>query len=448
MDITNSAFRIDGEASLQAIVDAALERGDAVESASLELKGEIDVGKPAGVAKVAKFILGAWNRNPAVARDSFGGYAVMVIGIDGARRKAIGIPRGTESHDLANKLAKYLGQDDDPPGWDLQRLPLPPKADPDQSRELLFIIVDPPDLARGPRLCWSGGGSDSKEDALKNGAIYHRTTSQTTEANAATVDRMVKAVIRAATASEPVELQVTIDGCAYALPDFRDHYMRYVKQQAQAHRKPPKPQTSLEAAHWGSTRATWDMFHPHDHLPPGWEQEQLGKEQERRDLLLAAHGNGINVTVTNRHKQRYLEGVELELICHNTYAVYWQAPEDCSTIDVWPQPLKSAALISAQTRAALRAVHLPADLTRASRLQVENTENNNTAQIDIGPWNLGQEATQATGNEHVVLMATNPDADYIAIDWFATFKTNSPRVEGHTTIPVKPLPDSAPPTVF
>jgi hypothetical protein len=123
-----------GERALRDILDHVVAVGDEAESHYLEAKSGIDLAKSAGVAKVAKFLLGSANRLPRDAARHFQGYAVLVIGV--GKGQADGIVRGTEPHELEERLRPYLGTQF--PAFELGRITVSP------DREVLFVIAQPP----------------------------------------------------------------------------------------------------------------------------------------------------------------------------------------------------------------------------------------------------------------------------------------------------------------
>lgn len=92
-------------------------RGDLAETGALEAKSTIDLTKKLGVAK---FFLGASNRQPAAAQRYFGGHAVLLLGV--AVGEEPGLPgKAIKAHDLANALKLYLGAAEK--RWDLHHVP-------------------------------------------------------------------------------------------------------------------------------------------------------------------------------------------------------------------------------------------------------------------------------------------------------------------------------------
>lgn len=189
-----------GERSLQLILDHILAVGDEAETTYLEVKSSLEPGSKAGVAKIAKFLLGAANRRPKEAERHFRGYAVLVIGAQ--KDAAPGIPRGVEAHELEDRLRPYLGPQF--PAFEFGRIGV------DDDREVLFIVAQPPQEGQSIFPCHKSFDGDDRRDSLNDGAIYVRGTSNTRPARAGEVLALVE---RARGGGKPpIELDVAILG--------------------------------------------------------------------------------------------------------------------------------------------------------------------------------------------------------------------------------------------
>jgi hypothetical protein len=140
------------------------------------------MGSNSGMAKIAKFLLGTANRLPERASLHFHGYAVLVIGAE--KGLALGIPRGTEEHDLGNSILSYVGYNF--PGFELGRITI------DDDNEVLFIIGYPPKDGQPIFPCHKSLQNDKGKQILKNGAVYVRVDSSTREARAPEVQDLVE----------------------------------------------------------------------------------------------------------------------------------------------------------------------------------------------------------------------------------------------------------------
>ena len=159
-----------------ALVQAVAAGDDRVERHFLEVKGDLDLSKKNDIAKVAKFILGAANRLPAVASAAFEGYGVMIIGV--APGEIRGVPP-IEVLDIDKIVSQYLGAAG--PHWDLVRVPVK-----GSTSEVLVILVDPPRDGQDPFPCRKEG------DNLFNGRIYVRADGETREAKAEELDLLLR----------------------------------------------------------------------------------------------------------------------------------------------------------------------------------------------------------------------------------------------------------------
>jgi hypothetical protein len=159
-----------------ALVAAVAASDDRVERHYLEVKSDLDLTRKNDIARIAKFILGAANRLPRVARSAFEGYGVMVIGV--APGHVRGIPP-VEMLDLDQVIARYLGASG--PRWDVVRVPAA-----GSSNEVLLVVVDPPQDGQDPFLCRKEG------ENLFNGRIYVRADGATREANADELDQLIQ----------------------------------------------------------------------------------------------------------------------------------------------------------------------------------------------------------------------------------------------------------------
>jgi len=122
-----------GEMSWAALVAYAAASDDRIERYFLEVKSDVDLNTKAGRAKVAKFILGAANRDPGQVARRFGGHAVMLLGVGSGTTHGIA---AFEAQDLARDVARWVGVDG--PTWDFERIRAGSQLD------VIAVVVDPP----------------------------------------------------------------------------------------------------------------------------------------------------------------------------------------------------------------------------------------------------------------------------------------------------------------
>lgn len=189
-----------GERAWRSILDHVIAVGDEAETTYLEVKSSLDLGSKAGVAKVAKFLLGAANRRPHEAARHFHGYAVLVIGAQ--KGSMPGVARGVEAHEVEDRLRPFLGPQF--PAFEFGRIGV------SDDREVLFVIAQPPRDGQPIFPCHKSFQGDDRRDNLEDGAVYVRGTSNTRPARAGEVLALVE---RARSGGKsPINLVVEIVG--------------------------------------------------------------------------------------------------------------------------------------------------------------------------------------------------------------------------------------------
>jgi hypothetical protein len=159
-----------GERGWADFIDSVAAMGDVDERHFIELKSDIDPTDKDSAAKVAKFILGAANRDPERAKRYLEGRAVMLLGIGGS--VAPGLER-FEAKDFVGAVQPYVGEPG--PHWDFQRIPA------DDDRDVIVVIVDPPQAGDPAWPCCREG------PGLIDGRIYIRADGETREAKSGDV---------------------------------------------------------------------------------------------------------------------------------------------------------------------------------------------------------------------------------------------------------------------
>lgn len=203
-----------GSRGWRTFVSSLTEADDTAESDWLELKSEIDLSRT-GAAKIAKFILGAANRQPESAARSLEGYAVMVLGVGGGA--IIGI-EPVEDMELEKRIQPFLGAEG--PQWETARIAV---AD---GRDVLAIMVAPPKPGDPIYVCRKDG------DGVADGDVYVRVRGATRRAKSGEMD-LLRARERGGLPS--IDLEVSVAGAvrAYAcdptvLDDYIDQRRRYL----------------------------------------------------------------------------------------------------------------------------------------------------------------------------------------------------------------------------
>lgn len=185
-----------GEAAAQELVAAVAAADDRIERHYLEVKGALDLTSKKDQTKLAKFILGAANRMPDVAARAFKGYAVLVIGVADGKTPGVG---AIEALDLQKAIQPYIGADG--PRWDVIRVPADSA---DDQREVLVLLVDPPEWGQDPFVCRKSG-----ESSLRDGAVFVRAEGETREANHGELQLLVERAKVASPVAVDFEIRVT-----------------------------------------------------------------------------------------------------------------------------------------------------------------------------------------------------------------------------------------------
>lgn len=146
-----------GERALRGILDHVTAVGDEAETTYLEVKSSVELSSKAGVAKVAKFLLGAANRRPHEAARHFDGYALLVIGAQ--KNSSPGVPRGVEAHEVEDRLRPYLGPEF--PAFEFRRIGV------DAENEVLFVIAQPPKNGQSIFPCHKSFQGDDRATASR-----------------------------------------------------------------------------------------------------------------------------------------------------------------------------------------------------------------------------------------------------------------------------------------
>lgn len=185
-----------GQLAWRALVEQISKIDATAERHFYEIKSDVDLNRKEGRAKVAKFVLGAANRDPEQAAPRFDGRALMFLGLGHGTTPGIA---GFEALELQGYVRKFTGTPG--PGWDFERI------DVGDDTAVIVLIVGPPDPTHQPWACMSEG-----PEKLYNGRIYIRGDGNTREANGDEINAMLER--RKVAAMPKVELSVEVVGIA------------------------------------------------------------------------------------------------------------------------------------------------------------------------------------------------------------------------------------------
>jgi len=420
-----------GERQRQAILAEIVAGGDTAEKHYLEVKRDLDISSKDETTKIAKFILGAANRLPAVAERNFGGYAAMVIGAE--KGGLPGVPAGIEILQIEQKINKYLLPGG--PMWELDR---EPADEPD--KEVLFILVDPPQDGDPIYLCRANFQGTTKA-TLADGDIYIRAQGETRKATASEVEALVA---RAGRSSTPTpDLTVKLRGEAHYLAESAEALDRYVTNMIDdARRKAlepprvtkftpfPNADQTMQALGLGP-RASWtpETF---DLAAKEWEQETRSSWRGNLEEMAGAALPGLVLELGNLQSS-FLEGVRLDLTLEKAYGVQALDSEDVSLEKLFPPVIKKRDPfghlgLSPSFLRNIRAAGPRNPLTWAN--------DGESLQITVELADLRPGTPWKSDGDDVVVIARDEAATSLSGFWRATVRGHHEAFEGAVTLPV------------
>jgi hypothetical protein len=312
-----------GEMGWAAVVSYAASTDDRIERYFLEVKSNVDLNTKSGRAKVAKFILGAANRDSVQAARRFGGHAVMLLGVGGGATP--GLP-AFEAQDLARDVGKWVGVEG--PAWDFERIQTGCEQD------VIAIVVDPPTGAVWT--CRADG------DGLADGDIYVRGDGNTRKA---TGDEIRAMLARATTTAPIVDVDIDLVGEVVALRVDVDRLVRWIEWRTDDYRQKVGPKkangpsgTYSNLAGFAALGIDRDARSKAEFLAEV-EDWRIGATASPTEGLVSTAGrflSGVRVRVNNRTKT-FLREVRIDIeINGNMIATEWLDPEPEYPIDLFP----------------------------------------------------------------------------------------------------------------
>ncbi len=178
------------------------------ESHALEWKGPVDLTDRQEVGRsVAREILAMSNRPVSIAREYFGGYGILVIGVEPGKTHDVAV---LDSSDLWPKVSSFIGEADGPE-WDMRYVSF-------QGKEFLVIDVAPPSEGDGifalrkPVLT-----ADRKRTAYLEGTMFLRHQANAVQAVQADFDVLLR---RAQVEDVPLSLDIEVTSSPGAASTF------------------------------------------------------------------------------------------------------------------------------------------------------------------------------------------------------------------------------------
>lgn len=184
-----------GERGWRKLITALCAQPSLIERYFFEVKSDVDLNDGTARAKIAKFILGAANRDPDRAARRLKGHALLVLGVT-ADGQMIGIPK-FEAHQVEEAVEKYIGKPG--PAWDFTLVPT------SEGRAVVVIDALPPDPSKQPWLCHR----DHPGEKLADGVVYLRVDGQTRPAKARETEAMLARRAAAATPRADISVELT-----------------------------------------------------------------------------------------------------------------------------------------------------------------------------------------------------------------------------------------------
>lgn len=417
-----------GERALRRILDHVVRVGDEAETTYLEIKSDIDLANKLGIAKVAKFLLGAANRRPQDAARHLRGYAVLVIGAK--KGEAVGVPRGAEPHELEDSLRPYVGPQF--PTFEFGRITV------SAEKEVLFVISQPPEAGQTIFPCHKEFQGGDRKDNLADGAIYVRGTSNSRPARAGEVLGLVQ---RARGGGKPpISLSVNVvgeihkvdrvDEVLQTLRDFEEE--QFLKEPVLAEDAFARNSIMMASSLFGGT-AHLTQADRDDALAKWRTQTNKHLRSAKEHLLGAAlSGAGISVVSHDRfvakpHLIVTFQGCELV-----DYVGLDGADHEKAVVPVLPP---GSSLIADMDLSAVR--------PSMRNYPVAWSNSGDDARVVLTPESFRPNVPWTTDRDDYVLIARDEQAETIEVSWTLTEDGSNATTTGSFQVSTGALVDAA-----
>jgi hypothetical protein len=376
------------------------------------------------------------NRLPDVAARKFNGHGVLVIGADAGN--PAGVERGVEAHQLEQRLRPYLGESG--PQWELGRLAI------DNGREVLFVIVQPPQMGQGPFLChqdFQPSLQSDRKHALRNGDIYVRSTTETRLARADDVRALISRGTSSATT--PVDVAFSCTGPAVAVRHLEVTLTRVVARMAEAYRKEREASSGVDRSPGAAAaRALANSMFPSatgpvrrrsvDEVLAEWETEFRAKWNKSVDQLLAAMGPPLQFQVVNRAAS-YLSKPQLNITVQGAYGIEQEDPELVDFDELFPPVVQP-------TQQTPMGIYLPRPtISMASPMNSEISWRNgaDALHIELTPAALRPHTPWELDLSELVVVSRDTEVTELRVDWALTAEGLGDRFTGDSTLDVRTI---------
>lgn len=415
-----------GERAFQGILDHVLAVGDEAETTCLEVKGPLDMSGKATTAKIAKFLLGAANRRAHAAARHFHGYAVLVIGAQ--KDDAPGVPRGTEAHELEDRLRPYLGPQF--PAFEFGRIAV------GRDNEVLFVVAQPPEDGQAIFPCHKSYQGDDGRDSLEDGAIYVRGTSNTRPARSGEILALVERARGGV--KPPIVLEVELVGRVHhvdrvdeilgKLLDYREE--QFSKQQEKTSFSPASLQ--LASSVFGSAKPPSEE--DRERALANWRSKRAEHLADGREHFLGVGLSGVGFRVLSR--DRFIAKPRLTLTFHEC-ELFDHLDADDADFEKAVEPVlrRQDPLRPGFDYSTLRP--LPRDYP------VSWSKRGEDAEVVLTPESLRPNDPWTSDQDDYVIVARDPGAGSVEVTWVLTEDGNDTVITGDLTVPTGELIDAA-----
>jgi hypothetical protein len=444
-----------GQMVWRALVEHVCNADVTAERHYLEVKSDVDLRTDKGRSKVAKFILGAANRDPVEAAPYFDGYALLFLGV------GVGVTPGLEPFevkDLKQFVQKFTGNPG--PTWDFQSVEV------DDGRSVIIVVVSPPNAETQPWVC-EGQGQHEK---LANGRIYIRADGETREAKAPEINAMTA---RSKIAAKPVvELDVEMLGevRSYVYDDnvFEEYIANQRTRLLEALPAPDQGRvlSRSELNHLGidtrGIKAAMDAVSVTQAALSGWIQtspETRTEDQYRAqieewdasvraaipaalDKMAASSWPCVAFRVLNKTKA-YLEEPEFQLHIEGPVEAMDKEYELKNFLDELPRPPRLWGPISTSPLASFLSSGIPSPVMPyfpAGGFQkhgVVRYKNGGSVDLTFSMGELRPLQDVTLDDDDFVLVLRGPDASGVRGTWHATVRGHNDRYEGTFDVRVR-----------
>ncbi|MEW1953151.1 hypothetical protein [Terrabacter sp. NPDC080008] len=404
-----------GERAQRSILDHVIAVGDEAETPYLEVKSSLDLSSKAGVAKVAKFLLGAANRRPREAARHFNGYAVLVIGAE--KGSTPGVPRGMEAHELEDRLRPYLGAQF--PAFEFGRIGV------DNDREVVFVIAQPPQDGQPIFPCHKSFQADDRRDSLEDGSVYVRGTSNTRPARAGEVLALVE---RARGGGRPpIELDVELVGSIGRVDRIDEVLERLYEFEEEEFSKPEEPEhktlagtSTLLASHilrGGRPLTTEERGERLD----AWRNEKPAHIAQGREHLIGVGLPGAGISVVSR--DRFVAKPHLIVTFHDCEVFDYRDTDDADYKKVVEPVMRQQEPFWTGFN--------PGELRITPRdYPVAWVNRGNDAEVVLTPESFRPNVTWTSDQDDYVILARDPQAASVSVTWVLTEDGNNAVTSG------------------